>query len=800
MANKEAVFSLRVDTGKSVSEISAFEQGLNDASKATQNLDNKVTDVNATFEQVYGELQPLTTRLGEAEDRLYELALAGDTTSQQYKELLETVARYRKTQIETDMVVDQASKTFGEKLAGGVGTAAELFSGFESATALLGVESEQLVQTMVRLQAVQGLANAVSQIQIKIKEKDALFTGIQTAAQKTYSFAVGQSTGAMKLFRTALLATGVGALVVLIAALITNFDDLKKAIFGSSEAADAMRETMEAYKQGAQGAIESTTQVGNAFELARQGVISKEEALHTYNETLGDSFGRTTDINKAEEMYIQKKDAFIKATAARAQAQALFSKAAEEQVKAIVASTEDQRDWAEKTVSFFGDAVAGYVDYTTNGLVNIDKEVNRQQGKMFKDAQNREKKEAERRSKMLNDLAVGKLKEAEITENANGIISENEKKTQDEIAAKRKEAYEKAQKLKEKQLEEAKKAWEKEKELSQKHADELSKIIENRVKKEDDIIRQGTVTKEELIQREIDRINKLRDKEFRDAIGFLEGQLTNDENNFKLRAELLEIQKQQELSNKELTEGEIFAIEQKYAKQSKDLQTERLQNILDTAQFVKDQVSQFNQALNDLQNARLESSQAAADEQIASLEKQQASELNSSNLTAEQRAAIDKKYAQAKYAIELKNFQEVEKIKKQQFERDKALRIAQVAIDTATAIVKGIAQFGPPPSPAGIAAIASAAIIGATQIAAIAAQKYQAGTAPSLNTGGGGVNAGATAGQLGGNAANANLNTQQQNTAELIGQSNQGGQVYVLESDITGTQDKVNMQNKLSVW
>jgi hypothetical protein len=90
-------------------------------------------------------------------------------------------------------------------------------------------------------------------------------------------------------------------------------------------------------------------------------------------------------------------------------------------------------------------------------------------------------------------------------------------------------------------------------------------------------------------------------------------------------------------------------------------------------------------------------------------------------------------------------------------------------------------------------------LIGAAQVAAIASTKYQSGTAPSLGGGGGSI-AGASATQLGGNAANANLNQQQQNTAELIGQSNEGTPVYVLESDITGTQNKVAMQNKLSVW
>jgi hypothetical protein len=48
------------------------------------------------------------------------------------------------------------------------------------------------------------------------------------------------------------------------------------------------------------------------------------------------------------------------------------------------------------------------------------------------------------------------------------------------------------------------------------------------------------------------------------------------------------------------------------------------------------------------------------------------------------------------------------KLNRAKFNRDKALKLAQVGVDTATAIVKGIAEFGPPPSPAGIAAIASA--------------------------------------------------------------------------------------------
>ena len=64
--------------------------------------------------------------------------------------------------------------------------------------------------------------------------------------------------------------------------------------------------------------------------------------------------------------------------------------------------------------------------------------------------------------------------------------------------------------------------------------------------------------------------------------------------------------------------------------------------------------------------------------------------------------------------------------KKLEYEKAKAERnqaLITAAINTAAAIVQAIAQFGPPPSPAGIAGIASAAIIGATQIALIASKK-----------------------------------------------------------------------------
>jgi len=747
MANKEAVFSLRVDTGSSVQDVQSFDKAINDLNKDVQNVqktaqsgtgldtfDQKMSELNARVEAGGMTMRELTQTMKQYQT----IAAQAGMESPVGQQALQAAAQLKDEIGDLKAATTALSSDFValDTTLAGVETGAAVFQGFQSAIALTGVESEALVQTMVKLQAVQGVVNAVQTVANNLNSDAILGIQLRTFWEKAYTKVVGESTGALKGFKIALAATGVGALVVLIGALIANFDDLKAAIFGTNEAADAMRETMDAYRQGAESAIQSTTDVGNAFELAKQGVISKEEALYTYNETLGDTFGRATNLNEAEQLYIKKKDAFIAATAARAQAQALFAKAAEESANALTAQFEDQTNILQKTA-------AGFTSYFFGVKAGADQLITSQKKEVVE-----AEKTSKRKAKVYEDAGKAKLKEAETTENANGIISENEKKTQDAIAAKRKEAAEKAKKLREDQLKAAKEAWEKEKELSTKYAEDLIKIIDNRVKKEDGIIRTSQMTKAEWAAKEAERINKLREKEFKDAEGYLQADLTNNQNNFDARRQLLELQREQELSNKELTEGEITAIEAKYAEQRKAIQQEERDLKIQAVQNTLTTISNLAQLF------------------AGSSEKQQ----------------------------------------RKAFQVQKAVSIAQATIDTykaaqaAYASLAGVPVVGPV---LGAAAAAAAVSAGLLNVKNIASQKFEGGgstggaaAAPSIGSAG----AGATAGQLGGNAANANLNTQQQNTAELIAQSNQGAPVYVLESDITGTQNKVAMQNKLSVW
>jgi len=120
--------------------------------------------LDATFDDVYNGMAPLTTRMGEAEDRLYELALAGDTTSQEYQQLLEKVGQYRQVQIETDLAVDQAAKTMSQKLGAALTGAASGFTAATGLITLMGSESEELNQTLLKVNAAMALQQGIEGI------------------------------------------------------------------------------------------------------------------------------------------------------------------------------------------------------------------------------------------------------------------------------------------------------------------------------------------------------------------------------------------------------------------------------------------------------------------------------------------------------------------------------------------------------------------------------------------------------------------------------------------------------------
>jgi hypothetical protein len=246
---------------------------------AMESLSKATNDVSKSFEEVYGDLQPLTTRMGEAEDRLYELANAGQTATQEYKDLLASVANYRKVQIQTDMAVDAAATTMAQKLGGALGG---VTSGFELAQGVMGTfgaESAQVEQALLKVQSAMAISQGIQGVRESISSFKALGETIKatSAFQKIL-------TGFQWLYNTALAANPISAIIAGIVAfiaigykLITMFQDSAEA--NEKAAAATKKSTQELNKQiaASQRASDALkTKNGHEYEMAKASGASAE--------------------------------------------------------------------------------------------------------------------------------------------------------------------------------------------------------------------------------------------------------------------------------------------------------------------------------------------------------------------------------------------------------------------------------------------------------------------------------------------------------------------------------------------
>lgn len=151
-----------------------------------QRLTKSMGVLNAKFEDVYGDLQPLTSRMGELEDRMYELALAGKQNTEEFRMLQEEAIRMRRTIIDVDASVDAFAQK-GAKLNALVGVVGGITAAFglaQGAAALFGQEGKAIEETLVKVNSVMLILNSLTEIQRLVTEKNIIVQGILNAVMK----------------------------------------------------------------------------------------------------------------------------------------------------------------------------------------------------------------------------------------------------------------------------------------------------------------------------------------------------------------------------------------------------------------------------------------------------------------------------------------------------------------------------------------------------------------------------------------------------------------------------------------
>lgn len=175
----------------------------------------------------------LSTQLRDYKNALAQLEQQGKENTKEFESIAIAAAkledqigdtRERVKSLASDTFVFDAAIDSVNALAGG-------FAVVQGAVGLFAEDNQELQEAIAKTNSALAILNGLQQVQAFLTGQSAGKLALLTAGQTAYAAVVGTSTGAMKLFRIALAATGVGLLVVGLVALVENFDKVKAAVF-----------------------------------------------------------------------------------------------------------------------------------------------------------------------------------------------------------------------------------------------------------------------------------------------------------------------------------------------------------------------------------------------------------------------------------------------------------------------------------------------------------------------------------------------------------------------------------------
>lgn len=301
---QEIAVKLNFDSGQSVKEIEKLDNVLKDIKKNTDvsNVNEQFQKLNATIDKGGNSAEDLQ----RAVKSYQTIALTAGRTSPIGQEALKRSAALKDQLTDLDNEVKrlandhknlQGAMQIGSSVLGG-------YSALQGVTALVGEENEALMQTMVKLQAVQSSMNGLMEIRTALEKESNAMLLIQSARQKVvngltiaYNAIIKGTNTALGFFKKALIATGLGAIVVLIGTLVNKWDEWKDGIISFIETAlEPLLAPLRAL-----GIIEDENAKARrlAMEEQKKQALERLEMLETEKEALEIRYAREIELAKA---------------------------------------------------------------------------------------------------------------------------------------------------------------------------------------------------------------------------------------------------------------------------------------------------------------------------------------------------------------------------------------------------------------------------------------------------------------------------------------------------------------------
>lgn len=312
--------------------------------------------------------------------------LNAEEGTKEYNDALVQAANIQHTLKEQMEEVNASAMDFGQITGNVVKATGGIVAGFQAAQAtmnLFGIENETVIKSLQKMQSLMAITQAIPAIDDGVK------------AFKRLGLAIKGATVGMSSLKKALISTGIGAAVVAVGALVANFDKLKAAITGTND------------------------------ELEKQNKLQMDEHLKKVNDELGKRLDLEEQIRKAAgqddvtiaegtvkriEEEIKKKEALIEANR-REQAQAYIAyNNAIQQGKAQSYINQLKENWLN--ISKKEDVYSKEIEDIRNGQLKIAKE----------------ELEKQKNLQAARDIKAKQDEAAKAAEEARKTVEENRKK------------------------------------------------------------------------------------------------------------------------------------------------------------------------------------------------------------------------------------------------------------------------------------------------------------------------------------------------------------------------------------
>ena len=196
--------------------------------KEAGRLKSVIAEVDAQVEFFAVTNADVGQKIGLLEDQMYRMAVAGDTTSEEFRKIQAEAAALKQSVIQVDMALDGMAMTTSQKLGGALGGVTGGFAAAQGAIASLGVESEAVNEALLKVQSAMAITQGIDSVKQALPAFNALKLGVVNAFK------------AMTVAGKAFALTGIGLVITALAAAPAILD----AFTISTEEAEAAQKKL----------------------------------------------------------------------------------------------------------------------------------------------------------------------------------------------------------------------------------------------------------------------------------------------------------------------------------------------------------------------------------------------------------------------------------------------------------------------------------------------------------------------------------------------------------------------------